>query len=178
MSADGYALFDTAIGPCAVAWSMVGVCALRIPEPNREETRERLLRRYPHAVEKPAPAGAQHVIDGVVALLEGGWVDFSDCQIDVRQVPLFARSVYELTSAIPPGHTRTYGDIAEDLGDRGLARAVGQALGHNPVPIVVPCHRVIAANGRTGGFSAPGGVATKQRLLEMERVHANPHTLV
>jgi methylated-DNA-[protein]-cysteine S-methyltransferase len=85
----------------------------------------------------------------------------------------FEQRVYEVARTIPAGQTLTYGQIATRLGDRLLARDVGQALGRNQFPIVVPCHRVLAASGKLGGFSAPGGVATKQRLLEIEQANVS-----
>jgi methylated-DNA-[protein]-cysteine S-methyltransferase len=108
----------------------------------------------------------------MVALLDGGDDDLTDVKLDLAGVEDFDRRVYAVARAIPPGATRTYGDIAAELGDLAAARAVGQALGRNPVPIVVPCHRVLAAGGRLGGFSARGGTATKLRMLDIERVHA------
>ena len=99
-------------------------------------------------------------IAAIAALLRGEPVDLSGTVLDESRVPEFHRRVYEIARAIPPGRTLTYGEIAERLGEPGAARAVGQALGENPFPIVVPCHRVLAANGKLGGFSAPGGTAT------------------
>jgi methylated-DNA-[protein]-cysteine S-methyltransferase len=99
--------------------------------------------------------------------------DLSNIQLDMEGVPPFHRRVYEVARAIAPGNTRTYGEIATRLGDPGAARAVGQALGHNPFAPVVPCHRVLAAGGRSGGFSANGGVATKLRMLQIERASFN-----
>ncbi len=168
----GYALFDTALGPCAVAWGPGGISGLQLPEGDAEETRARLLRHHPDAVELEPPADVADAIVAIRALLEGEPVDLSAVTLDLSRVPVFARSVYEVARTIPPGETLTYGEIAERIGARGEARAVGQALGRNPYPIVVPCHRVVAAGGKTGGFSARGGVATKLRLLDIERTHA------
>ena len=111
----------------------------------------------------------QHAIDGIVALLSGDATDLSAVALDMERVPAFDRRVYEVARTIGPGETLTYGDIAARLGDPGAAREVGQALGRNPFAVIVPCHRVIAAGGKTGGFSANGGVTTKLRLLEIER---------
>ena len=108
-----------------------------------------------------------------MALLAGEPSDLSAAPLDLDGVPAFHRRVYDLARRIPPGETLTYGEIAGRLGDPSQARAVGQALGANPIPILVPCHRVFAANGRMGGFSAPGGVSTKLRLLEIEGARAN-----
>jgi len=136
-----------------------------------------LLRRFPGAQEAPPPADVQHAVDGIVALLRGEQRDLNDVTIDAEDLPAFNRKVYDITRAIPPGATLTYGEIAERLGDKLLARDVGQALGQNPIPLIVPCHRVLAASGKTGGFSAPGGVASKLRLLTIEGAQPNGPTL-
>jgi methylated-DNA-[protein]-cysteine S-methyltransferase len=136
-----------------------------------------LLRRFPGAQEALPPVDVQHAIDGIVALLHGEQRDLNDVSIDAEDLPAFHRKVYDITRAIPPGATLTYGEIAERLGDKLLARDVGQALGQNPIPLIVPCHRVLAASGKTGGFSAPGGVASKLRLLTIEGAQPNGPTL-
>jgi methylated-DNA-[protein]-cysteine S-methyltransferase len=119
----------------------------------------------------------QRAIDGIVALLRGEQRDLNDVSVDAEDLPAFHRKVYDITRAIPPGATLTYGEIAERLGDKLLAPDVGQALGQNPIPLIVPCHRVLAASGKTGGFSAPGGVASKLRLLTIEGAQPNGPTL-
>jgi methylated-DNA-[protein]-cysteine S-methyltransferase len=164
-----FALFETAIGGCAIAWSSAGIVALQLPAADDDRTRARVLRRWPDAREDAPPPFVRHAVDGVVALLSGAAVDLSTVPLDMERVPAFERRVYEAARAIPPGKTLTYGDIAARLGDPGAAREVGQALGRNPFAVIVPCHRVVAAGGKTGGFSATGGVATKLRLLEIER---------
>jgi methylated-DNA-[protein]-cysteine S-methyltransferase len=169
MTATGFALFETAIGGCAIAWSGSGVVALQLPETDDQRTRARVLRRWPHAQEEPPPPGVQHVVVDIVALLAGEATDLSAVVLDMERVPAFDRRVYEVARTIAPGETLTYGDIAARLGDPGTAREVGQALGRNPFAVIVPCHRVIAAGNKTGGFSANGGVTTKLRLLEIER---------
>jgi methylated-DNA-[protein]-cysteine S-methyltransferase len=172
-----YALFDTAIGHCGIAWSEHGILAVRFAESDETKTRERLLRRVPGATESKPTAAVQHAIDGVVALLRGEPRDLTDIVIDDAQIPPFNRKVYAIARTIPPGRTMTYGEIAERLGDKLLARDVGQALGENPTPIIMPCHRVLAASGKTGGFSAPGGVNTKLRLLTIEGAQPGGLTL-
>ena len=167
-TAIAFALFDTAIGCCAVAWSPRGIAAVRLPEGGPAASRERLTRRFPGAREAPPPPTAQRVIDGIVALLDGEPRALDDVTLDMEDVPEFNRRVYEVARTIPWGATLSYGEIARRLGDPGAARDVGQALGRNPFAIVVPCHRVVAADGGCGGFSARGGVATKQRLLSIE----------
>ena len=165
-------LFDTAIGRCGIAWGERGIVGLQLPEPDGA-ARGRLLSRYPDAVEAPPPPPVRDAIARVTELLDGGTPDLDGIELDWTGVGDFERAVYEATRRIPRGRTRSYGEIAADVGDPGAARAVGQALGRNPFPIVVPCHRVLAADGRPGGFSAPGGVATKLRMLAIEGAPGN-----
>lgn len=108
------------------------------------------------------------MIDAIVALLSGERTDLSHVQVDLSEGSDFERQVWEAARAIPAGETLTYGDLAERIGAPGGAQAVGQALGRNPCPIVVPCHRILGAEGRSGGFSAPGGAETKLRMLDIE----------
>ena len=168
MTAHGFAYFDTAIGRCCIAWGARGVVGVQLPEAREVETRARLLRRFPDARESPPPPDVQRAIDGIVALLRGEVSDLSAVALDMERVPPFDRRVYELVRTIPPGATLSYGEIAARLGAPDAARAVGQALGRNPFALVVPCHRVLAAGGQLGGFSANGGITTKLRLLAIE----------
>jgi methylated-DNA-[protein]-cysteine S-methyltransferase len=176
MTTHGFTLFDTAIGRCGIAWSERGVARVSFPEKSEGATRERLVRRLPQAREMPPPPAIARAIAGIVALASGDKRDLADIALDMEGVPQFERRVYEAALRIPAGETLTYGDIAIRLGDRLLARDVGQALARNPFPIIVPCHRVLAAGNRIGGFSAPGGASTKQRLLAIEgaRVEQRP----
>jgi methylated-DNA-[protein]-cysteine S-methyltransferase len=166
----GYALFHTAIGDCGIAWSARGVSAIQLPEPSDAQTRARLRRRSLGAREAAMPLDVRRAADGIAALVRGEAPDLSGISLDMDGVPDFHRRVYEVARRIPRGVTLSYGDIAERLEMSGSARDVGRALGDNPFPIVVPCHRVVAANGALGGFSARGGVATKLRLLSIEGV--------
>jgi len=168
MSDLGYTLFDTAIGSCGIVWSERGIVAIELPGRDAAATRSRLLRRNPGSRQGTPSAAAQHAIDGIVALLGGERRELRDVTVDLDGVSDFNRRVYDVTRGIRPGATLSYGEIAERLGDRNLARDVAQALSQNTCPIVVPCHRVLAAGGKTGGFSAPGGVQTKLRLLSIE----------
>ncbi|MFN4175468.1 methylated-DNA--[protein]-cysteine S-methyltransferase [Phenylobacterium sp.] len=163
-----YALFETAIGFAGIAWNDAGLVACHLPEREKDTARRSFLRRFPDAVEAPPPASLSPTIEGVQALMRGEKADLTDAPLDLSRTPQFHARVYEIARAIPPGETLTYGQIAEKLGDKLLARDVGQALGKNPWPIVVPCHRVTAAGGKPGGFSARGGVDTKLKLLAME----------
>jgi methylated-DNA-[protein]-cysteine S-methyltransferase len=168
----GYSTFDTALGCCGIAWGENGVVAVQLPEADGAKTRARMLRRLQAAHPASAPPDVQQAIDGICALLSGKPADLSAVRLDMHGLPPLHRSVYDIARTIAPGATLTYGDIADRLGDRSLARAVGQALGRNPFAPVVPCHRVLAAGGRPGGFSAHGGLQTKLRLLMIEG--ANP----
>jgi len=167
-AAAGFTLFDTAIGRCGVAWNERGVAFVQLPESNVEEARARLRRSSRGAPEAAPPPDVASAIAGMTALLGGAPIDLRDVRIDLSSAPAFHQRVYEVTRAIPPGRTRTYGEIAIELGDLSVSRAVGQALGQNPTPLIVPCHRVLAAAGKPGGFSARGGVALKRELLTIE----------
>ncbi len=164
----GYALFDTAIGTCGIAWSDRGVVAVQIPEATVDATRARLLYSLADATDEQPPPDVVRAIDGIVALLSGRPDDLADVVLDLSRVPPFHREVYAVARTIPPGETLTYGEIAARIGRPDRARAVGQALGRNPFPLVVPCHRVVGADGRMVGFSAGNGVATKVRILALE----------
>lgn len=164
-----FSVFDTAIGRCAIAWSEHGIAHVQLPERSDALTCARLLRHLPDAAQGEPPATVGSAIERIRGLLDGSHDDLVDVSLDLRGVPPFHRRVYELVRSIGPGRTMTYGEIAAELGDPGAARAVGQALGANPFAPIVPCHRVLAAGGRPGGFSAAGGVSTKRRMLEIER---------
>jgi methylated-DNA-[protein]-cysteine S-methyltransferase len=162
-----FALFPTAIGACGLAWRGALVVAVSLPEASPAATAARLTART-GAVEAPPPPDMHRAIEAIAALLAGGRTDLTFIACDFSRSEPFAVQVYTAARAIPPGETRTYGAIAAHLGDRQLARAVGQALARNPFPIIVPCHRVIGANEKLTGFSAPGGVSTKRKLLTIE----------
>lgn len=173
MGGAGFALFETAVGRCGVVWRERGIVGLLLPEGSDDETRALLRRRFPRATELEPPSSVKRALDDIVALLRGEPKPLDDVVLDMAGVPDFYQRVYEVARTIPPGKTLSYGDIAARLGAKGSARAVGQALGRNPFPIVVPCHRVLAANGKMGGFSAYGGTATKEKLLGIEGARAN-----
>jgi methylated-DNA-[protein]-cysteine S-methyltransferase len=166
--AAGASLFNTALGECAIAWSTRGVVGLQLPEADPARTCERLHRRNACAFDAPVPAAVRRAIDGVQRLLQGERIDLRDVALDLTNVSALHQHTYAITREIPAGATATYGEIAGRLGDPLLARTVGQALARNPIAIIVPCHRVLAAGGRSGGFSAGGGVHTKLRLLAIE----------
>jgi methylated-DNA-[protein]-cysteine S-methyltransferase len=177
MASFGFTLFDTAIGRCGIAWGPRGIAALQLPEATPEKTRARLLRSCPEAEAAEPPAAVRDAIDAITGLLRGEARDLSALALDMDRVPDFHRRIYDVARAIPPGATLTYGEVAARLGDPNAARAVGQALGKNPFAIIVPCHRVVAAGGKLGGFSANGGRATKRRILEIEGVGIDAPTL-
>lgn len=177
MPALDFTIFDTTIGACGIVWSARGVFAVQLPEADAAATRARLIKRYAQALAAAPPPAIREAIGGVIALLAGEPRDLHDIVIDDDDTPDFNKRVYAVTRAIPPGRTMTYGEIAERLGDKSLSRAVGRALGENPVPIIMPCHRVLAAAGKSGGFSASGGVATKLKLLTIEGAQPSGPTL-
>jgi methylated-DNA-[protein]-cysteine S-methyltransferase len=162
-------VFDTAIGRCGMAWGPAGIRAFQLPEPDDEATLRRMFRRGGPLPRQEPPADVQGVVERVQALLNGEPIDLRDVVLDQEGIPAFHRRVYAITREILAGQTRTYGDIAAELGDVSVARAVGQALGANPHAVIMPCHRVLAAGGASGGFSAGGGVSTKLRILLIER---------
>jgi methylated-DNA-[protein]-cysteine S-methyltransferase len=179
----GFTLFETPIGLCGLAWGEQGLVGAQLPEAAPGAAWARLRRRYPDAVEaSPPPSPIQRIVERVNDLLAGGRDDLVDIELDFSLVAPFNRRVYEIARAIPPGQTLTYGQIAKAISKTGddpalgqglAARAVGKALGENPWPIIVPCHRVLGADGKSGGFSAPGGVETKARMLTIERAKTN-----
>jgi methylated-DNA-[protein]-cysteine S-methyltransferase len=166
----GFCLFATPLGSCGAAWGEHGVLVgVQLPEASADATRRRMQRSFPGCSETAPPAHVQAAIERIRGLLEGKADPLLDLELDLTGVPEFNRRVYAVTRAIPPGRTLTYGEVAARIGEPGAARAVGQALGHNPFAPVVPCHRVLAAGNESGGFSAQGGVATKLRMLQIEK---------
>jgi methylated-DNA-[protein]-cysteine S-methyltransferase len=168
MTQTHYALFETAIGTAGIAWGERGLIGVHLPERDPENNRRSFERRFPGVTEAAIPDGLMPTVEGIRALMRGEKADLTSAPLDIGRVPAFNAKVYEIARAIPPGETLTYGEIAQRLGDKLLARDVGAALGANPWPIVVPCHRVTAAGGKPGGFSARGGVNTKLKLLAIE----------
>ena len=175
MTSQQFAIFDTPIGACGVIWGERGITGVQLPMGNEEKTRKRIHQRNGDIPEGEPPAEVKHAIDAMTELLAGKPNDLLDVELDLDGVPDFNRGVYDIARKIPPGQTLTYGDIAKKLGGVELSRDVGQALGRNPCPIVVPCHRVLAAGNKPGGFSANGGVVTKLKMLAIEGAVVN-HT--
>ncbi len=179
MAGARFTLFDTAIGRCGIVWGERGIATVQLPEARESQTRARLRKRFPEAREAPPSGEAKRAIAAITALLRGERRDLGALALDMAGLPEFHRRVYEAARAIPPGETLSYGELARRLDAPGAARAVGQALGRNPFAIVVPCHRVLAAGGKPGGFSTRGGADTKLRMLAIEgaRVAAPEPTL-
>jgi methylated-DNA-[protein]-cysteine S-methyltransferase len=171
----GWCVFDTAIGACGIAWRGDAIVTCQLPDADRAATARRMERRHPDTEQSAPPEWVAHVIGRVQALLDGAKDDLADVPLDMAGEPEFNQRVYAITRAIPPGRTLTYGDIAQQLGEPGSSRAVGQALGHNPFAPIVPCHRVLGAGNSGTGFSATGGVATKLKMLEIERAQLGAH---
>jgi methylated-DNA-[protein]-cysteine S-methyltransferase len=170
-----YALFDSAIGICGIEWGPRGINGVQLPMGSEDKTRARICQRHGDIEEAAPTAEVKAAIGRIVDLLAGKPDDLLDIPLDLDGVPEFNRGVYDIARNIPPGKTLTYGDIAKRLGGVELSRDVGQALGRNPCPIVVPCHRVLAAGNKPGGFSARGGVETKLKMLAIEGAAVN-HT--
>ena len=163
-----FAIVPTALGAFGAAWTDAGIERTWLHEPSIEQARAHVLRDLPHAIEAPAPPAVADAMADVVALLAGE-PRLPTAALDMRAIPAFDQRVYAFARTILPGQTVTYGGVAKALGEEPMrARDVGVALSRNPFAPIVPCHRIVAANGNLGGYSAPGGVRTKRRLLELE----------
>ena len=174
-----YCLFETPLGACGIAWrapadsdSLPSVTAVQLPEATLEATESRIARKAGSNRRGAPPPEISAIIEKIRKHLQGEVQDFRSVALDLDVQPFF-RQIYEATREIPAGQTRTYGEIAKAVGQPAAAQEVGQAMAKNPVPIIVPCHRVAAAGGKLGGFSAPGGPATKARLLAIEGAPIN-----
>jgi methylated-DNA-[protein]-cysteine S-methyltransferase len=165
----GFAFFDTPAGLCGLAWNdALEICGGQLPEPTPELTRRRMQQRFPLLHDVAPPPAMADVLRRLAAALQGAPDTLADVPLADADVPEFNRRVYALARQIPPGQTRSYGELAAELGGPAVARAVGQALGRNHFAPLVPCHRVMAARHQAGGFSGPGGLQTKLRLLQLE----------
>jgi methylated-DNA-[protein]-cysteine S-methyltransferase len=170
MERQHYQVFETAHGFCAIAWNASGVTRFRLPESSAAATEQALLRRLPDATPATPPPAVADAIAAAQRYFAGEKVDFSAVPVDLgEQEELFCR-IYAAARRIGWGETTTYGALAKQFGDDWeIARDVSQAMAKNPVPLIIPCHRVLAAGGKIGGFSAPGGAATKTMMLALER---------
>lgn len=173
MATQHFHLFGTAIGTCALIWEGDRFIGAQLPERDEDTARRRLARRFPEALEEGPKGFVAEAVAGIRSLFDGEKRDLSHLPVALDTVSEFNRKVYEIALSIPPGETLTYGEVAQRIGEPGAARAVGVALGQNPWPIIVPCHRVLAAGGKTGGFSADGGVETKLRILTIEKARTS-----
>lgn len=164
----GFSLFPTSIGDCGIAWEGKIIIGTYLPAATKKKTATNMAARFKAMERDPTPF-VEHAIEAITALLDGKGTDLSFIPCDFSGVDPFEEKVYIAARAIPAGETLTYGEVADRIGNKNLARQVGRALGRNPFPIIVPCHRVLGANGKLIGFSAPGGVDTKLKMLTIEK---------
>lgn len=169
-------VFDTALGPCGVAWNARGLIGVQLPEASLAATERRLAARSVSAGPAEPPPWIADIVADIRRHLAGEPTDFSAVAVDLSGLDPFRQRLYGAMSSLAWGHTATYGELARQIGstDWEGARNVGEAMGRNPMPVVIPCHRVLAAGGKLGGFSAHGGAATKAKLLALEGVHLEP----
>lgn len=163
-------LFPTAFGPCGIAWNESGLTRLQLPESDASATERRLRGRAQLVEPSAAPEWVAWAIVALQRYFAGRTVDFAGICLDLRDCSDFHQRIYEALRDVGYGKTTTYGALAAEVGSPDAARAIGQAMGRNPLPIIIPCHRVLASGGRIGGFSAHGGATTKERLLTLEGV--------
>lgn len=170
-----YLTFETAGGACGIAWNSAGIARFQLPTRSAESTARNMQRRLPGGAPGSPPP---QVLDAVAAVRKyflGTEVDFSGFILDLEEQSDFFRQIYAAARRVAWGQTTTYGTLAKELGvGPEAARDVGQAMARNPIPLIIPCHRVLAAGGKVGGFSAPGGAAAKVRMLEIEGVRVGP----
>jgi methylated-DNA-[protein]-cysteine S-methyltransferase len=170
-----YAVFETAMGFCSVAWSDTGIASFRLPEKTGSDATRAVLRRVRQATPGDPPPQIAHAIAAAQRYFDGEAEDFSALAIDLGSQEQFFLRIYDVVRQLKWGETTTYGAVAKALGaGPEAARDVGQAMARNPVPLIIPCHRVLAAGGKIGGFSAPGGSATKARMLALEGALREP----
>jgi methylated-DNA-[protein]-cysteine S-methyltransferase len=171
----GYAVFETAAGFCAIGWSETGIARFQLPDSSAAAAERNMLRRSPSARRETPPLQVAAVIAAARRYFAGEAIDFSDVPVDLDGQDEFFRRIYAATRAVGYGKTTTYGTLARELGaGPEVARDVGQAMAKNPVPLIIPCHRVLAAGGKVGGFSAPGGSDSKVKMLALEGVDLSP----
>jgi methylated-DNA-[protein]-cysteine S-methyltransferase len=166
-----YCVFDTAMGFCAIAWSDRGVVRFQLPVKSAEAAARLIRRRAPDAEPGAPPDEVAPVVATAKGYFAGEETDFSEVRLDLEGGDAFFTQIYEALRRVGWGRTTTYGALAKEVGaPREAAREVGEAMAKNPAPLIIPCHRVLAAGGKIGGFSAPGGATTKKRMLELEGV--------
>jgi methylated-DNA-[protein]-cysteine S-methyltransferase len=174
-TAQQYHVFETAGGYCGIAWNKVGIVRFQLPTRSADATARNLLRHVPDA-ERAAPTpDVSEAIAAAKRYFNGERIDFSTVRLDLDEQDDFFKRIYAALRRVGWGHTTTYGTLAKELGaGPEAARDVGKAMAKNPVPLIIPCHRVLAAGGKVGGFSAPGGATAKVRMLELEGLHLKP----
>lgn len=171
MAVHHYLIFETSGGFCGIAWSDNGIARFQLPTRTEEATEKLMLRRLPDALAGAPPEPVQQAVELVKRYFAGEAVDFSVLALDLDGQDDFFIKIYAAARRLGWGQTTTYGAIAKELGaGPEAARDVGQAMAKNPVALIIPCHRVLAAGGKIGGFSAPGGATSKTRMLELEGV--------
>ncbi len=170
-----YYIFDTDNGFCGIAWNAAGITRFQLPTHSADATESLLLRRVAAAKPDQPPLNVMEAIGSARRYFQGERVDFSDLKLSLEgQSELFSK-IYEATRKVGWGQTTTYGNLAKSLGEGWeMAREVGQAMARNPLTLIIPCHRILAAGNKIGGFSAPGGVTSKARMLELEGTHIEP----
>jgi methylated-DNA-[protein]-cysteine S-methyltransferase len=174
-AAHRYAIFDTVAGYCGIAWNEAGIARFQLPVRTAEAAPRYLLRRLPGAKPGTPTMEVREAVAAVKRYFAGERIEFSDVRLDLEDQVEFFKRIYAAARRVGWGHTTTYGTLAKELGaGPEAARDVGEAMAKNPVPLIIPCHRVLAAGGKVGGFSAPGGSATKIRMLELEGVRVDP----
>jgi len=174
-AAHHYLIFETASGFCSIVWNSVGITRFQLPTKSAKAAERNLLRRVPGAQPGAPTPEVVKAVAGAKRYFEGEEMDFSDFKLDLSDQDAFFKQIYAAARQVGWGRTTTYGTLAKELGaGPEAARDVGQAMAKNPVPLIIPCHRVLAAGGKVGGFSAPGGSATKIRMLELEGVDVGP----
>jgi methylated-DNA-[protein]-cysteine S-methyltransferase len=166
-----YCIFETANGFCGIAWNDAGISRVQLPTRSAETAERLMLRRAPAAEPGVPTPMVREAMAAVTRYFEGNETDFSGLELDLGEQDEFFKRVYAAARGVRWGHTTTYGALAKELGGGPeTARDVGQALAKNPIPLIIPCHRILAAGGKIGGFSAPGGTAAKTRMLALEGV--------
>ncbi len=173
----GSTIVDTRLGFAGIAWSEAGLTRLCLFQSDRAAVERRLDRlgfAGRRTMESALPGWVDRLVADIKAYAEGETVDFSWVPVDLAGTDEFSRAIYDAARRLAFGETTTYGELARRAGHAGLPRETGQALGANPVPLVIPCHRILAAGGKIGGFSAPGGSTAKERMLALEGVRVGP----
>ena len=170
-----YHVFETAMGFCAIAWSEAGIARFQLPSKSAEVAERLISRRAPNAEPGAPTKEVLAVIEAAKRYFAGEAMDFSSVRIDLAGQEAFFAQIYNALRRVGWGRTTTYGALATEVGaGREAARDVGEAMAKNPAPLIIPCHRVLAAGGKIGGFSAPGGSKTKARMLELEGIRVGP----